>query len=163
MRIISPPIVGDALFGEVALRAVVADRLPLPLPHPQHQDEARPDPQADDQRGRDRRPRTEAQIADEVQNPQKASQFPPASTASIVPIGQRRHDMRQADAVRSLDQHRIAGPDHILQPRGGGGVGGHMLEIDPPLKRFGERRHLFADKQGVHPGRDERSGKRGMK
>src|SRR3546814_21086901 len=31
-------------------------------------------------------------------------------------------------------------------------------EIDAALKRFGERRHLFADKQGeLHSGRDERS------
>src|SRR3546814_1522323 len=71
--------------------------------------------------------------------------------------------MRQADAVRSLDQHDIAGADHVLEPRGGGRMRGHMLEINAPLKRFGERRHLFADKQGeLHPGRDERSGKVGV-
>ena len=35
-----------------------------------------------------------------------------------------------------------------------------MLEIDLSLKRFGERRHLFADQQGeLHSGCDERSGK----
>src|SRR3546814_7943550 len=79
-------------------------------------------------------------------------------------MGQRRHDMRQADAVRSLDQHDIAGTDHVPQPRGSGRVGGHMLEIDAPLKRFGERRHLFAHKQGeLHSGCDERSGEAGVR
>src|SRR3546814_8407878 len=53
-------------------------------------------------------------------------------------MSQRRHDMRQADAVRSLDQHDIAGTDHVPQPRGSGRVGGHMLVIDAPLKRAEE-------------------------
>src|SRR3546814_11539761 len=63
----------------------------------------------------------------------------------------------------TLFRSDIAGADHVLEPRGGGRMRGHMLEINAPLKRFGERRHLFADKQGeLHPGRDERSGKVGV-
>src|SRR6187399_1275582 len=52
----------------MALRSVFADRLALALAHPQVGDEPGSQHQSDEERGRARRARPEAQIADEVQD-----------------------------------------------------------------------------------------------
>src|SRR5206468_6716434 len=58
----------SAALGEVALRAVGADRLALALGRSQPADEPRAEHQADDERRRARRARTEADVADEVED-----------------------------------------------------------------------------------------------
>src|SRR6185295_20205562 len=64
-----------AALREVALRAVDADRLAFALAFAQVGDEPRPEQQADEQRGRARRARAEADVADEVEDAGKAQLF----------------------------------------------------------------------------------------
>src|SRR5690606_30636559 len=108
---------GLALFGEqMARRAVLADRLALPLPDAQRLDQRRPEQEDEEERRDDRRPGPEGKIAEDVENREEVDEFlKEVEHRDVSALRSALHAMREVrlDRIDERSKANAVGPfDH---------------------------------------------------